>query len=195
MIIKLSLKTITGRLIKSLEDVVSTLAGFWFHPFLTVSRLLERSGLTVSIVNFGITLLFIWLAQIIKQPQKLGYVLRLLIWFKIAGLVGLVFLILWLVVSLKPKQKHQILSVSFIFILPAIWLVGRSIWLILAEPATTIINFIFLYLTVLIGLIEVIFIYFWLRLIAKQPWLDSLAAIIAGGLLSYLFKQIICLWL
>jgi len=172
-------------------NFASVLAGLWFHPFLTTYRLVHKTSLTAYGLNLIFTTLFIWLAQLIRHPEKIGVTNRLIIFSQAAGGVWIIFILSLVIAMLIPFKARKVLSFTYLLVIPAFWLILRSIWLNLSFSG---VDFVFLTLTVFISLLEALFIYLWIRLILKQTFWLSLAGLASLITLAYLFKQLICLW-
>ncbi|NOY14830.1 MAG: hypothetical protein GXP43_01280 [bacterium] len=166
--------------------------GLWSHPFLTVIRLVQKSSFATYTAGLFTTLFLLWLAQIIKHPQSIGLIPRLAVFTQIAWVVGFVFIILLAIALFIPNQARLLFSASFLTLIPAFWLLVRSIWFNFTW--SFVINLTFLTLTIFFGLLQIIFLYLWFRLIPKKSFASSLFFLFFTFGLAYLFKQILCLW-
>ncbi len=194
--ITISADILAKELATGLNNYLATLAGFWLHPFLTLNRLLKRTTVITSFLALLSSLIFLWLAQLVRHPQPMGLARRLIVWQELAGLIIFIGLISAFISLIYPRRWRQILSLTFFTPLPALWLVLRSVWIQIKflTPFNWLINFLFLDLTIFLASLQLIVLYLWLRLIGRRRIISSLAIISAGLGWLYLFKRFVCLW-
>ncbi len=174
--------------------VTSVLAGLWLHPFLTINRLLQKTTLGGGGVVIGITLLLLWLAELIIHPQPVGLWQRLLIWQGLAWIILFLAAGVSLIALLYPREWKQIFSLIYFLPLPALWLLFRSGWVRLEKINPPLTDFLFLSLTVFLFLLQTLIFYLWLRIINNQKPFFSWLILFLTLSWFYLFKQFLCLW-
>ncbi len=174
--------------------VTSVLAGLWLHPFLTINRLLQKTTLGGGGVVIGITLLLLWLAELIIHPQPVGLWQRLLIWQGLAWIILFLAAGVGLIALLYSREWKQIFSLIYFLPLPALWLLFRSGWVRLEKINPPLTDFLFLSLTVFLFLLQTLIFYLWLRIINNQKPFFSWLILFLTLSWFYLFKQFLCLW-
>ena len=173
-------------------DLGAVFFGLWHHSFLTVLRLVQRWGLGSYGASFLITVGLLWLAQVVLHPEKMGVISRLWVFGQVGVVIGLVFLMMGMVGGFWPDKAKVMLSGSFLVVLPAGWVFLRSVWLMVRFLPGA--DLVFLVITGFLGLLEVVAMYLWLRLVVKSEFEVSIGLLGVMVVVVYWFKQMVCLW-